>query len=241
MRKIYNVMFGIYVVISLYIGRLKFEILKKNMTEEEVESYAFNYVKTWARKILKSTGCTINVVGTENLTEGNCLFVHNHQEYFDILIMIGYIDKPKGFIAKKELEKVPAVSYWMKQIHCIFMDREDSRESVKSILEGVELLKSGYSMSIAPEGTRSKGPNMGEFKKGSMKLATKAGVPVVPVALNNVYRLTDGKGFLHIKPTKMDIIISKPIETKTMTREEQNNLSEMVKAEIQKSLDAINK
>jgi 1-acyl-sn-glycerol-3-phosphate acyltransferase len=234
-------MFGIYLIVYLYIGKLKFEILKKKMTEEEKESYIFNYARRCSRIILKGTGCTVNVIGEENVPEGNCLFVHNHQEYFDVLIMIGYINKPKGFIAKKELEKIPAVSYWMKQIHCVFMDREDSRESVKSILQGVDLLKSGYSMSIAPEGTRSKGPNMGEFKKGSMKLATKAGVPVVPVALNNVYKLTNGKGFLHIKPTKMDIIICKPIDTKTMSREEQNNLSEIVKAEIQKSLDAINK
>ncbi len=58
---------------------------------------------------------------------------------------------------------------------CVFMDRQNVRAAVKTINEGVENLKNGYSMLIFPEGTRSRGENLGEFKKGSMKLGIKQG------------------------------------------------------------------
>ncbi|MDP4089073.1 MAG: lysophospholipid acyltransferase family protein, partial [Bacillota bacterium] len=209
-----------------------FEIRKRKMTGEQIDNYAFNYVTRWARKIIKMTGSTVKIEGLENVPEGPCLFVSNHQEYFDILVMIGYIPKPKGFIAKKELEKVPAVSYWMKQIHCVFIDRDNQRESLKAILEGIDNLKSGYSMHIAPEGTRSKGPTLGEFKRGSLKLAVKTEVPVIPVTLNNVYKITEGKGFLDLKAVEMEMTISSPIDTKNLTREEQYDLSERVREVI---------
>ena len=92
-------------------------------------------------------------------------------------------------------------------------------------------------MHIAPEGTRSKGPKLGEFKKGSMKLAIKAQVPIVPVTLINVYKMTDGKSFLNIRPANIKIIISKPIPTKDTSREEQNNLSETVREIIRGNLN----
>jgi 1-acyl-sn-glycerol-3-phosphate acyltransferase len=121
------------------------------------------------------------------------------------------------------------------------MDREDPRDSVKSILEGVQNLKKGYCMAIYPEGTRSKGPEMGEFKKGAMKLALKAGVPIVPVTINNTYKMFETQKGRKTKPVQVDLVISEPIDTKSLTKEEQNDLSERIKAIIQQNLDELNK
>lgn len=237
MKKIYWIFYGIYVLIRLCCGKIKFEILKKRKTKEQIQRYGYEYASGWARRIFERTGSTVNVIGLENVPEETCLFVSNHQEYFDILVMLGYLNKPLGFIAKKELEEIPFVSYWMKQINCVFIDRENQRESVKAIFDGVNNLQNGYSMHVAPEGTRSKGPRMGEFKKGSMKLAIKAGVPVVPVTVNNVYKITEGKSFLNIKPTKVDMIVSQPIDTVKLTKEEQNDLAQTVREIIQENLN----
>ncbi|PMU48000.1 1-acyl-sn-glycerol-3-phosphate acyltransferase, partial [Pseudomonas sp. GP01-A3] len=84
-------------------------------------------------------------------------------------------NKPIGFIAKMEITKLPIVPGWMEQMHCVFMDRSDRRQSLKAIKDGVEKLKNGHSLVIFPEGTRSKGTQMGEFKSGSLHLATKSG------------------------------------------------------------------
>lgn len=233
------IFYGIYFLIKLYIKKAKFEILKKNMTQEEIDNYAFKEVKSLAKSLVDVTGSTVEVVGEENIPEGSCVFVGNHQANYDILAMLGYVNKPIGFIAKKELMKLPGVNYWMKQIHCVFMDREDPRDSVRSIIQGVENLKKGYSMVIYPEGTRSKGSDMGEFKKGAMKLATKAGVPIVPVTINNTYEIFEAQKGKKVKASKVDIIFSKPIKTEGLTKEEQSNLSENIKAIIQENLDKI--
>jgi 1-acyl-sn-glycerol-3-phosphate acyltransferase len=129
----------------------------------------------------------------------------------------------------------------MKQQHSVFMDREDPRASVRAILEGTENLKKGYCMAIYPEGTRSKGPEMGEFKKGAMKLALKAGVPIVPVTINGTYKMFEEQNGKKTKPVQVDLVISKPIDTKNLTKEEQNNLSDYIKGIIQANLDELNK
>lgn len=134
-----------------------------------------------------------------------------------------------GFIAKKELEKIKAISGWMKEIHCVFMDRSNVRESIKAINEGVENLKNGHSMVIFPEGTRSKGPSLGEFKKGSMKLAIKAEVPIVPIAIDGTYKAREGNKGNKITSADVKITIAKPINVKELTKEEKSNLSENIR------------
>ncbi|EKN42049.1 1-acyl-sn-glycerol-3-phosphate acyltransferase, partial [Clostridium botulinum CFSAN001627] len=125
---------------------------------------------------------------------------------------------------------------WMKEMKCVFMDRQNVRAAVKTINEGVENLKNGYSMLIFPEGTRSRGENLGEFKKGSMKLGIKAGVPIVPIAINGTYNVLEANG-RKIKAADVDLIICPPIYPNELSKEEQNNLSETIKDIIQKELE----
>jgi 1-acyl-sn-glycerol-3-phosphate acyltransferase len=233
--------YGIYFLIKLFVKKTKFETLKKKMSQEEIDNYAYKELWGLAKSLVVATGSTVKITGEENIPEGSCVFVGNHQGNFDVLVLAGYVHKPIGFIAKKELETFPLVSYWMKQQHSVFMDREDPRDSVKSILEGVQNLKKGYCMAIYPEGTRSKGPEMGEFKKGAMKLALKAGVPIVPVTINGTYKMFETQNGRKTKPVQVDLVISKPIDTKLLTKEEQNDLSENIKAIIQQNLDELNK
>lgn len=233
------IFYGVYFIIKLYVKRFKFERLKKNMTEEEIDLYSYREVKALARSLVEKTHSKVNIVGAENIPKESCVFVGNHQGDFDILVMLGYIDKPIGFIAKKELEKLPGVNYWMKQIHCVFMNRKDPRDSVRSILEGIENLKKGYSMVIYPEGTRSQGSKLLEFKKGAMKLATKSGAPVVPVTINGTYKIFEAQEGKKVKAANVDIIISKPIYTKELPKEEQNKLSDTVRGIIEENLKLI--
>lgn len=230
------VFYGIYFIAKLLVKKVVFEVKKKNMTEVEIEEYASKEVSALAKSLVVATGSTVNIIGKGNIPEESCVFVGNHQGNFDILALKGYIDKPMGFIAKKELEKLPGVSYWMKQVHCVFMDREDPRDSVRAILEGVENLKRGISMVIYPEGTRSQGKEMLEFKKGAMKLAIKAGAPIVPVTINESYKIFEAQKGKKTKPIKVDMIFSEPIYPKNLTKEELNNLSERVKGVIEENL-----
>jgi 1-acyl-sn-glycerol-3-phosphate acyltransferase len=192
--------------------------------------------KKWARSLVKLAGVSVVTTGEENIPyEGSVLFVSNHQGNFDIPILLGYIKKPKAFIAKIELLKLPLLRTWMIHLKCVFMDRSDIRQSLKVINQAAEHLKEGYSMVIFPEGTRSKNETLSEFKPGSLKLALKAGVPIVPVAIQGSYKIMEQNGFI-IKPAHVKITIFDPIPTAGLTKEQATELPERVRKIIEQGL-----
>lgn len=167
-------------------------------------------------------------MGLENIPKNQTvLFVSNHQSNFDIPLLMGAIDIPKGFIAKKELEKWPIISTWMKYLNCIFMDRDNLRKSAQSIVEGINLLKGGYSMVIFPEGTRSKGKPVEEFKAGSFKLATKSKCPIIPLTINGTYKLLEGNNN-RVKGASIELVIHPPIYVSSLNKDELEVLPETV-------------
>lgn len=214
----------------------KLEKLERTGEKEKLEILTHQISRNWAQAMVNLTGSKIQIEGEDNVPKDQAvLFVTNHQANFDIPLLLGYIDKPKGFIAKVELTKLPIVSMWMKRINCVFIDRKNVRQSLQAINEGIEILKSGYSLVIFPEGTRSCSNQLGEFKKGSLKLALKAGVPIIPVTINGSYKIMEQSNYL-IRPAKVRIVVGKPLFIEQLTEEEKNNLAEIVRTEITKNL-----
>ena len=176
----------------------------------------------WSNKLMETFGVEVVVHGEENLPkEGPVVFIPNHQGYADIIACCAVLSKnfQFGYVAKDELEKVPLYGEWIKRIRSVLIKRNDPRASLRAIEEGIELINQGFSMLIFPEGTRSKGPEMADFKRGALKLATKPGVPAVPVSLHGTYRLFEETGVL--KGSRIDIMIHPPMETKDLSRPEE--------------------
>ena len=139
------------------------------------------------RLILKIAGVEVTVKGAENIPKDQAvLYVGNHRSYFDILV--GYTTVPglMGFVAKKEMLRYPFLRSWMKNVNCLFLDRENIKEGLKTILEGIDRVKNGISVWIFPEGTRNRNPELSDllpFREGSLKIAEKSGCAVIPVAM----------------------------------------------------------
>ena len=152
-----------------------------------VEEESTQMVRNIFEKLLKMAGVTVEVRGYENIPQDRpVLYVGNHRSYFDILV--GYTTVPglMGFVAKKEMEKSPLLSKWMLNVNCLFLDRNNIKEGLKTILTGIEKVKGGISTWIFPEGTRNKSEDpadLMEFREGSLKIAEKSGCPVIPVAI----------------------------------------------------------
>ncbi len=194
----------------------------------ECEKYVHQVTSKWALGNVKRTGSQVEVHGAHNLPkEGAVVFISNHQGNFDIPILMSYINYPKGFIAKIETQKIPLVRKWMKHIHCIFMDRSTLKGSAGAIIEGINTLKKGHSLIIFPEGTRSKGDQMGEFKAASFKLATKPKVPIVPITISGSYKIMEGNAN-QIQPAKVDLYIHPMIHTNDLTKEQTEELPKQV-------------
>ncbi|WP_138207742.1 lysophospholipid acyltransferase family protein [Haloimpatiens lingqiaonensis] len=229
MKTYFKITVFIFYMIGAIFKTIKLNFLKKFSSEDKYQEYLNKSVYNWAKFSVNLVGVKLQVKGKENIPEGTCLFVSNHQGNLDIPCIIAGINRPMGFIAKKELIKVPVISTWMKAIHCVFMDRQNVRESLKSIQEGAGLLKSGHNMVIFPEGTRSKSSLVGEFKKGSMKLATKAEVMVVPVTIDGTYKAWEGNGGKGLIPADVTITIHKGIDIKELDKEKKTTLAEEVR------------
>jgi 1-acyl-sn-glycerol-3-phosphate acyltransferase len=228
------VYFAFYMLISIFL-RLRLAFIKKYGTKEQAEKFVYKFASNCAKSIINKAGVKVNIIGKENLPKEACLFVPNHQGLFDLLLLLGYINRPIGFIAKKETENIPIISGWMKEMHCVFIDRKNTREGLKAINQGVENLKEGHSMVIFPEGTRSRSSYIGEFKKGSMRLAIRSECPIVPITIDGTYKVFEANHGM-LKPGIISLIINKPIYAKNFTMEEQGNLSNIVRAIIKENL-----
>ena len=133
---------------------------------------------------------------------------------------------PHRLCSQKELEKVPLLSSWMKYLHCLFLDRTDIKQGLKTILTAIEKVKSGISICIFPEGTRNKNEKETDllpFHEGSFKIATRAKCPIIPMAISGSVNLWEAH-FPKIKPCHVVIEYGKPIYVDQLDKETQKHI-----------------
>ncbi|ANE45290.1 acyl-phosphate glycerol 3-phosphate acyltransferase [Paenibacillus swuensis] len=233
---VWFIYFWIY-LIALMPSLWKANRLEREGKLEERDALTAAVVRRWARSLLRVASVKVTLKGAEHLPKEAAVLVSNHQGNFDVPILLGYVGTPGALMAKKELLRMPIISTWMHHLRCIFVDRENVRQAMKSLQQAAELVSGGHSIIIFPEGTRSKGDAIGEFKGGGFKIATKAGAPIVPIRINGSYKVMEANtfGFL-IRPAEVEVTILPPVETSTLTKEEANALPERVRDMIEHTI-----
>ena len=167
------------------------------------------------------------------------LYIGNHRSYFDIVISYARCPRLTGYIAKDSMLKIPLLSTWMKRLNCLFINREDIKESLKTILAGIENVKNGISMCIYPEGTRGKGADeldMLPFKEGSLKIAEKTGCKIVPMAMTGSADIFE-KHIPYIRKSRVILEYGAPIDITSLSKEEKKKLGSYCQAEITRMLE----
>ncbi|MFR7662309.1 MAG: lysophospholipid acyltransferase family protein [Coprococcus sp.] len=159
------------------------------------------------------------------------LYVSNHRSYFDIVTLYPLTNNTTGFVAKKELERIPFIRRWMRYMNCQFLDRENIKEGLKTILNCIATVKGGCSICIFPEGTRTPGDEMLEFKEGSFKIAEKSGCLIIPVAITNTENVFENH-IPFIKASTVVIEFGDPIDLKAMPKEERRHIGSQVQGII---------
>lgn len=198
---------------------------------------ALKIVQVGFKFIIIITGVKITVRGKENIPDTSVLYIANHNGFFDVLTGYTLVPNLTGFIAKKEFRKVIGLNWWMYLVNCLFLDRKDPRAGMKTILTAADYVKKGISIFIFPEGTRSKTGEMGDFKEGSFKIATKTNCPIVPIAFIGTAAAFE-KQFPRIRPVPITVEICEPIYVDSLSKEEKKNLPAITKEAIQLKLDA---
>lgn len=199
-----------------------------------------NFLVYWSfRWELFQSGVKIDVRGKENIPEEPVLFVGNHRSYFDILVIHTTCGKRPGFVAKAEMLKFPLLAWWMKDIACLFLDRNDLRSGMQMIKDGAELIKSGQSMVIFPEGTRNGKDEMLPFKEGSLKMAEKADCPVVPVTIVDTDKLLEVRPGFDIRKGNVKVIYGEPLYIKDLPKEQKKKAGAYVQSIIAETYGSV--
>lgn len=202
------------------------------------DAITFAVIHNWAQRLLKAAGAKVTVRGLENLPPDDIavVYVGNHQGYFDIPLVLGYLGGAKGLVAKKEIQKLPLIRSWMTELGCVFIDRDNPRASMNALNKAAEHVQAGYPMVVFPEGTRSKTGDMGEFKAGAFKVAQKNSVPVIPFFIEGTGHLLERNGF-RIKPAAITLTVLPMIDTIGYTREDWKALPALAENHVRQALN----
>ena len=242
-RLIFVVLFlVVFLILSIPVMLVEWLIGKRN---PNLRDYSSLRIVQWAFKvILWLAGVKVTVIGEERIPDEPVLYIGNHRSFFDVPITYSRCRRLTGFVSKKEMEKVPLLSTWMRFLYCLFLDRDDVRAGLKTILTAIEQVKNGISIFIFPEGTRNKGEELSvlPFHDGSFKIAEKTGCPVIPVSINNSVQILEAH-FPVIRKTHVVLEYGEPIYPNTLDKEAKKQLGtcchDLIEATIKKNAELV--
>ena len=168
----------------------------------------------WSEVSTALAGLDFNIAGEEHLwSHRPAVFIFNHQSSIDPLILARLIRRDFTGIGKKEIQRFPIIGPAMTYADVVFIDRKSTEKAIRAIKPVIAAIKDeGLSVCLAPEGTRSPGTKLGEFKKGAFHIAMQAGVPIVPIVIHNASdSLPKGR---HIaRAATIDVTVLPPVDT----------------------------
>lgn len=209
------------------------------MCNKKARDYSSLRIVQWGFKvILRITGVEVTVIGEENIPDEPVLFIPNHRSFFDILLTYSRCQRLTGYIAKKEMEHIPLLSTWMHFVYCLFLDRENPREGLKTILKAIDYIEEGISICIFPEGTRNKGEELSmlPFKDGAFKIATRTNCAIIPISLNNTSAIFENQ-MPRIKKAHVIMEYGTPIYPNDLDKEDKKRIGAYVQNIIQTTIE----
>lgn len=193
----------------------------------------------WGRSILIVSRIKVSVKWPADIDRSKSyIYMSNHQSNFDIPVLLGHLKVQFRWLAKMELFKIPIFGHAMRKAGYISIDRNKRESAFKSLKNAARKIKSGVSVLIFPEGTRSRDGKIRPFKKGGFIMAIDSGAPIVPIVISGTRSIMT-KGSIKINPGKVSVVVHQPIQTSVYTRETKEALMERVRRIICDGLENI--
>lgn len=193
--------------------------------------------RLWARVCLFASGCSVVVRGADILrSHPLAVYASNHTSYMDIPIVFATLPFPFRILAKKELWQWPFIGWYLHRSGQIPIDTANPGAALSSLGAGVKALRSGMPLFVFPEGRRTDNGELYPFLSGAAFLAIRAQVPIVPIALSGGYDLLPMHSH-HFCPVPLTLAAGEPIQTKGMSLRQADELTEKIRAAIERLLD----
>lgn len=229
----------LFVVIFLILSIIAWLILDivGLFSKKTKDRIGYKIVSTAFSIVWHLSGTKPIIQGMENIpSDTSVLFVGNHQSIFDVVVAYSICPPVTGFLSKKEFEKVPLLSVWMHKLYCLFLTRTDPRQDLKLITYAQELVKEGINIFVFPEGTRTKTGEMAEFHEAALRISTKTGHPIVPVAITNTRSIFEDH-FPFIRKQKIVITFLPPVYPTSLEGDDKKYIGAYTRKLIQAQLD----
>ncbi|MGL5348459.1 MAG: lysophospholipid acyltransferase family protein [Peptostreptococcaceae bacterium] len=206
--------FAFYQIIG-FLGSISKLLKIKKDPNSLTDTDIFIFLQEHAKKSLKIVNINLTIKGQELIPKEPVLFVMNHSSMLDSFIVFASVERPIGVVIADEpiWKNIPIVSKWTNYIKCVYINRKNAREGMKSITQASNNILAGHSMAIFPEGdlTWVKDSNalVSDFRNGALKIAYKAKCPIVPLVIKNSKETYDGYqpiGRIHSVPVEVEFL-----------------------------------
>jgi 1-acyl-sn-glycerol-3-phosphate acyltransferase len=171
-------------------------------------------LRGWARALVDYVGLEFEVRGAENVPRGESFVVmSNHQSVYDIPVV--YLALPMlsiRMVAKAILFRVPVWGRALRISGFVEVDRKDRARAIAALRAARETMASGISVWIAPEGTRSRSGELGDFKQGGFHLALETGARILPVTIDGTRNVLPADTYSVERGVHVNVTIHPPID-----------------------------
>ena len=159
-------------------------------------------------------GLNLEIKGEHHLwSDRPAVFVFNHQSNVDMVIIARLLRRDISGVGKKEIRDIPLIGRVLEFSGVVLIDRHDSEKAIETMNTLVDTMRiEGKSVCMSPEGTRSITPKLAPFKKGAFHLAMQAGVPIVPIVIQNSSDIMP-KGDMIYRPATIKVEVLPPVST----------------------------
>ncbi len=166
--------------------------------------------RLWSRIILATAGVRVRSTGAERTAGAAKVLLCNHQSHFDIPALVVTLGGNFRMVAKRELFWIPIFGWALWLAGFIPVDRARHDRAIASLARAAAKVRSGRSVVVFAEGTRSRDGNLQPLKKGAFHLAQQAGVPLLPVTVSGS-RAVLPKGSWLPRPGRIDVAVGSPL------------------------------
>lgn len=162
----------------------------------------------------RAAGARVNVDGRERLDpKRGYVYIFNHTSFLDHFVLASSVPGFLVGVEKVEARNIPIYGLVTKWWGNVSIDRSDAEQAIELIRESQEVLASGTSICVAPEGTRSRDGRLGSFKKGGFHMAQEMGAPIAPVSIVGMRDINPDRRFL-LRPGPVRVVLHEPLETR---------------------------
>jgi 1-acyl-sn-glycerol-3-phosphate acyltransferase len=174
--------------------------------------WALATTRLWAAGLLRASGVRLEVRRPAELDPAKSyVYLANHQSLFDIPVLLLAVPGRFRMVAKQSLFRIPVFGWAIAAAGFVSVDRADRAAARQSFAAAERRLRSGGSILLFPEGTRSNGETLLPFKRGGFLLALRTGLPIVPVGIRGT-RSVQARGQRSIRPGAVEVRFGAPIE-----------------------------